>query len=129
MVHEGIHAVPADLPGARKAAWFHEGGDVWLQQMADARRTSNFSLLIYLDGTDFNAPFMPIECYNRSLQDGSFGGPSAEDVNMFNGSQQICTWRTFLGGHQIACSWLKNNAFWWEQKLFPILLLNNRDMK
>lgn len=100
MVHEGIHAVLADLPGARNAAWFHEGGDVWLQQTADARRSNNFSSLGYLNGTDFIAPFMPIECYSGWLQDGSFGGPSAEGVNLFNGSQQICTWRTFLGGHQ-----------------------------
>lgn len=100
MVHEGIHAVLADLPGARNAAWFHEGGDVWLQQTADARRSNNFSSLGFLNGTDFIAPFMPIECYSGWLQDGSFGGPSAEGVNMFNGSQQICTWRNFLGGHQ-----------------------------
>lgn len=100
MVHEGIHAVLADLPGARNAAWFHEGGDVWLQQTADARRSNNFSSLGFLNGTDFIATFMPIECYSGWLQDGSFGGPSAEGVNMFNGSQQICTWRNFLGGHQ-----------------------------
>ncbi|WP_343691924.1 hypothetical protein [Chitinophaga sp.] len=100
MVHEGIHAVLADLPGAKNAAWFHEGGDVWLQQTADARRSNNFSSLGFLNGTDFIAPFMPIECYSGWLQDGSFGGPSAEGVNMFNGSQQICTWRNFLGGHQ-----------------------------
>ncbi len=59
-----------------------------------------------LNGTDFIAPFMPIECYSGWLQDGSFGGPSAEGVNMFNGSQQICTWRTFLGGHQYSSSFL-----------------------
>lgn len=100
MVHEGIHALLADLPGIKNAAWFHEGGDVWLQQTADARRTNNFSSLGFLNGTDFIAPFMPIECYSGWLQDGSFGGPSAEGVNMFNGNQQICTWRTFLGGHQ-----------------------------
>jgi len=100
MVHEGIHSVLADLPGVKKAAWFHEGGNVWLQQTADARRTNNYNSLGFLTGTDFIAPFMPIECYSGWLQDGSFGGPSAEGVNMFNGNQQICTWRTYLGGHQ-----------------------------
>jgi hypothetical protein len=43
---------------------------------------------------------MPIECYSGWLQDGSFGGPSAEGVNMFSGSQQICTWKNLLGGTQ-----------------------------
>ncbi|GGH59070.1 hypothetical protein HNQ91_000556 [Filimonas zeae] len=104
MTHEGIHAVLADLPGVKQSAWFHEGGNVWLQQTADARRTNNFSSLGDLNGTDFIAPFMPIECYSGWLQDGSFGGPSAEGVNMFNGSQQICTWKTYLGGHQYSSS-------------------------
>jgi hypothetical protein len=45
------------------------------------------------------APFMPIETYSGWLQDGSFGGPCAERVNMTNSSgQQICTWRKLLGG-------------------------------
>lgn len=104
MVHEGIHAVLADLPGVKQSAWFHEGGNVWLQQTADARRSNNYSSMGDLSGTDFIAPFMPIECYSGWLQDGSFGGPSAEGVNMFNGSQQICTWRTYLGGHQYSSS-------------------------
>ncbi|MBL0739821.1 T9SS type A sorting domain-containing protein [Chryseolinea lacunae] len=104
MTHEGIHALLADLPGIKQSAWFHEGGNVWLQQTADARRTNNFSTMGDLNGTDFIAPFMPIECYSGWLQDGSFGGPSAEGVNMFNGNQQICTWRTYLGGHQYSSS-------------------------
>lgn len=104
MVHEGIHALLADLPGVKQSAWFHEGGNVWLQQTADARRTNNFGSMGDLNGTDFIAPFMPIECYSGWLQDGSFGGPSAEGVNMFNGNQQICTWRTYLGGHQYSSS-------------------------
>jgi hypothetical protein len=104
MTHEGIHAVLADLPGVKQSAWFHEGGNVWLQQTADARRTNDYSSLGFLNGTDFIAPFMPIECYSGWLQDGSFGGPSAEGVNMFNGSQQICTWKTYLGGHQYSSS-------------------------
>ncbi len=104
MVHEGIHSLLADLPGVKQSAWFHEGGNVWLQQTADARRTNNFSAMGDLNGTDFIAPFMPIECYSGWLQDGSFGGPSAEGVNMFNGNQQICTWRTFLESHQYSSS-------------------------
>lgn len=104
MVHEGIHSLLADLPGVKQSAWFHEGGNVWLQQTADARRTNDYSSMGFLNGTDFIAPFMPIECYSGWLQDGSFGGPSAEGVNMFEGSQQICTWRTYLGGHQYSSS-------------------------
>jgi hypothetical protein len=104
MTHEGIHSLLADLPGVKQSAWFHEGGNVWLQQTADARRSNNFSSMGDLNGTDFIAPFMPIECYSGWLQDGSFGGPSAEGVNMFNGNQQICTWRTYLGGHQYSSS-------------------------
>jgi hypothetical protein len=54
----------------------------------------------FLNGCTFLAPFMPIECYSGWLQDGSFGGPSAEGVDKYNGSQQICTWRKYLGGNQ-----------------------------
>lgn len=105
MVHEGIHSVLADLPGVKQSAWFHEGGNVWLQQTADARRSNNFASMGDLNGTDFIAPFMPIECYSGWLQDGSFGGPSAEGVNRYNSSgQQLCTWRTYLGGHQYSSS-------------------------
>ncbi|PWV56329.1 T9SS type A sorting domain-containing protein [Chitinophaga sp. S165] len=104
MTHEGIHAMLADLPGVKNSAWFHEGGNVWFQQTADARRSGNFSSLGFLNGTDFIAPFMPIECYSGWLQDGSFGGPAAEGVNRYNGSQQLCTWRTYLGGHQYSSS-------------------------
>jgi hypothetical protein len=100
MVHEGIHCVLASLPGAKQAAWFQEGGNTWLQQQASAQQTGNYSTMGFLNGCTFIAPFMPVECYSGWLQDGSFGGPSAEGVNMFNGSQQICTWRTFLGGTQ-----------------------------
>jgi chitodextrinase len=104
MVHEGIHSLLADLPGVKQSAWFHEGGNVWLQQTADARRSGDFSEMGFLNGTDFIAPFMPIECYTGWLQDGSFGGPSAEGVNMTVNGQQICTWRTYLGGHQYSSS-------------------------
>jgi hypothetical protein len=43
---------------------------------------------------------MPIETYTGWLLDGSFGGPAAERVNQYSGSQQLCTWRKLLGGTQ-----------------------------
>lgn len=100
VVHEGIHSILADLPGCKQAAWFHEGGNTWLQQEAEARQTGNYSTMGFLNGASFLAPFMPIECYSGWLQDDSFGGPSAEGVNMSEGGTQICTWRNLLGGVQ-----------------------------
>lgn len=100
VVHEGIHSVLADLPGCKNAAWFHEGGNTWLQQEAAAAQTGNYNSMGFLNGASFVAPFMPIECYSGWLQDDSFGGPSAEGVNMFEGSTQLCTWRNLLGGVQ-----------------------------
>ena len=101
MTHEGIHALLADLPGVKQSAWFHEGGNVWLQQTADARRSGNYKSVGDLNGTDFIAPFMPIESYTGWLLDGTFGGPSAEGVNKYNSEgAQLCTWRRYLGGHQ-----------------------------
>ncbi len=99
-VHEGIHSVLADLPGCKNASWFHEGGNTWLQQEANARRTGDYSSMGYLNGCTFLAPFMPIECYSGWLQDNTFGGPSAEGVNMYQNGTQICTWRNYLGGNQ-----------------------------
>jgi hypothetical protein len=100
-VHEGIHSVLANLPGCKQTAWFQEGGNTWLQQQATAQQTGDYSTMGFLNGTTFLAPFMPIECYSGWLQDGSFGGPSAEGVNMTNSSgAQVCTWRTYLGGNQ-----------------------------
>lgn len=100
MVHEGIHCILASLPGAKKAAWFQEGGNTWLQQQAYAEQSDDYRSMGFLNATQLIAPFMPIECYSGWLQDGSFGGPSAEGVDMFNGGQQICTWRRLLGGNQ-----------------------------
>jgi hypothetical protein len=100
MVHEGIHSILADLPGCKNAAWFHEGGNTWLQQEAESRRSGDYSSMGFLNVCPFIAPFMPIECYSGWLQDGSFGGPSAEGVNRYNGNQQLCTWRNLLGGNQ-----------------------------
>jgi hypothetical protein len=100
MVHEGIHCLLASLPGCKDAGWFHEGGNTWLQQEADSRRSGNYGSMGFLNAAAMVAPFMPIECYSGWLQDGSFGGPSAEGVNMYNGTQQICTWKNLLGGNQ-----------------------------
>jgi len=119
-VHEGIHALLAGLPGAKDAAWFQEGGNTWLQQQASAQQTKNFTGMGFLNGASFLAPFMPIECYSGWLQDGSFGGPAAEGVNKSTGSQQICTWRNFLGGVQYSNIfptflgvWLGNGSVPW----------------
>ena len=100
-VHEGIHATFADLEGCKNAAWFHEAGNTWLQAEAEVRKSGTEpSSMGYLSAGNMIAPFMPIECYSGWLQDDSFGGPAAEGVNMYNGSQQICTWRNLLGGVQ-----------------------------
>ncbi len=99
-VHEGIHCILASMPGVKQAAWFHEGGNTWLQQQAYARQSNNYADMGFLNGTTYIAPFMPIECYSGWLQDGSFGGPSAEGVDKFEGGKQICTWRKYLGGNQ-----------------------------
>ena len=100
MVHEGIHAILVSMPGCKKAAWFHEGGNTWLQGTMEAQRSGNFSSIGWLSAGAMIAPFMPIECYTGWLQDGSFGGPSAEGVNRSEDGKQICTWRRLLGGTQ-----------------------------
>lgn len=100
MVHEGIHSVLADMPGCKEAAWFQEGGNTWLQQEMEATKSQSYDEMGFLNVGAYIAPFMPVECYTGWLQDGSFGGPSAEGVNMFEGDQQICTWRNLLGGNQ-----------------------------
>ncbi len=101
MVHEGIHAIFADLGTCHKSSWFHEAGNTWLQSAMNSLRDNVYGTPGFLDACPFIAPFMPIECYSGWLQDGSFGGPQAEGVNMYNGSgQQICTWRNLLGGTQ-----------------------------
>ncbi len=101
MIHEGIHAVLADMPGVKDAAWFHEGGNTWLQAAMSTERYGVTGTPGFLDACQFIAPFQPIECYSGWLQDGSFGGPSAEGVNMFQSDgAQVCTWRNLLGGTQ-----------------------------
>ena len=127
VVHEGIHAILASINNGNSfsnAAWFHEGGNTWLQQQADAQRTGKFGNWADLNGPAMMAPFMPIECYSGWLQDGSFGGPRAEGVDMYEGTgnnrKQICTWRTWLGGHQYGNTfptflgeWLGTGAIPW----------------
>lgn len=100
-VHEGIHAIFADLEGCKQSAWYQEAGNTWLQAEAEVRKTGTIPTSMgYLSAGNMIAPFMPIECYSGWLLDDSFGGPSAEGVNMYNGSQQVCTWRNLLGGVQ-----------------------------
>jgi hypothetical protein len=95
VVHEGIHAILADMPGCRNAAWFHEGGNTWLQSTAEADRSRDYSRMGRLSAGAMLAPFMPIECYSGWLSDGSFGGPSAE-----RGHGRYCSPRNLLGGTQ-----------------------------
>lgn len=100
-VHEGIHATFADLEGCKQSAWFHEGGNTWLQGEAELVKSGKTpESMGFLSAGNMIAPFMPIECYSGWLLDDSFGGPAAEGVNMYNASGQVCTWRNLLGGVQ-----------------------------
>lgn len=100
-VHEGIHATFADLDGCKASAWFHEGGNTWLQGEAELVKSGTTPTSMgWLSAGNMIAPFMPIECYSGWLQDDTFGGPSAEGVNMYGPNGQICTWRNLLGGVQ-----------------------------
>ena len=104
MVHEGIHAMLASLPGARNSAWFHEGANTWVQQEADTRRAPPGKApgpMGFLNAAAVIAPFIPIESYSGWLLDGSFGGPAAEGVNQYGSDgKQLCNWRNLLGGYQ-----------------------------
>lgn len=102
-IHEGIHAVFADLQGCKNAAWFQESGNTSMQADAELSKTPNAvpTSMGFLSAANAVAPFIPIECYSGWLQDGTFGGPSAEGVNLNNANgQQLCTWRNLLGGYQ-----------------------------
>ncbi len=101
-VHEGIHAVFADLEGCKNAAWFHESGNTSMQADAELSKTPNAipESMGFLSAANMIAPFIPIECYSGWLLDGSFGGPGAQGVDIWNGNQQTCTWRNLLGGYQ-----------------------------
>lgn len=100
MIHEGIHCILSSMPGCKNAGWFHEGGNTWLQGTMEAQRSGRFDGMGWLSAGAAICPFMPIECYSGWLQDGSFGGPSAEGVNVYENGQQLCTWRNLLGGTQ-----------------------------
>lgn len=98
MIHEGIHAILTNL-GASHVHWFQEGGNTWLQQEMEVRRSNNseYSGMGFLNVGNLMAPFVPIESYSGWLLDGSFGGPGAEGVNAGAG---VCNWRNVLGGVQ-----------------------------
>ncbi len=98
ITHEAIHTIMASMDG-RKAHWFNEGGNTWLQMNMSADQTGDYGVG-FLDGISFLAPHQPIECYSGWLQDGSFGGPDAEGVNQERNGSQISTWRDYLGGSQ-----------------------------
>lgn len=106
VTHEYIHAIFASMPGCRKASWFHEGADCWLQaamnyqrQYGDNYEAEDFG---WLCAGSVIAPFIPIECYSGWLLDGTFGGPGAQGVNnnfrqTIGGIQYSEVFPTFLG--------------------------------
>ncbi len=99
-VHEGIHCILAGMPGCYNSAWTGEAGNTWLQGTMASQRSGDFSGMGWLSAAAAIAQFMPIECYSGWLQDGSFGGPSAEGVYQTDGTNTLCTWRNLLGGTQ-----------------------------
>lgn len=100
MIHEGIHAIFADLDACKSSSWFHEAGNTWLQSAMNTERYNKYGTPGFLDACPLVAPFMPIECYSGWLLDGSFGGPGAQGVNLYGSDGQVCTWRNLLGGTQ-----------------------------
>jgi len=101
VVHEYVHAIQADMPGCKKSAWFHEGGNNWVLGLMAAKRSGKYGgSMGWLSAGSMIAPFLPIECYSGWLQDGSFGGPAAEGVNQGKDSsgKTYATWRKLLGG-------------------------------
>lgn len=107
VTHEYIHAIFASMPGCRKASWFHEGANCWLQAAMTATQDypdGNFEVdsFGWLCAGSVIAPFIPIECYSGWLLDGSFGGPGAQGVNenfreTIGGIQYSEVFPTFLG--------------------------------
>lgn len=104
-VHEGIHAMFADAPGVKNAAWFHEGGNTFLQGEQAAQLTGDYGSMGWLSATSALAPFMPVESYSGWLQDGSFGGPAAEGVDQSSQGSFGSTWRQLFGGVQYSEAW------------------------
>lgn len=103
MIHEGIHSVFAGLPGVKKAAWFHEGSNTYLQREGFALQEGGYTREV--GAANFIAPFMPIECYSGWLQDDTFGGPSAEGVAQTKNGETVSSWRNILGGIQYSSAW------------------------
>lgn len=103
VVHEGIHAIQASLPGCKDAAWFHECSNTWLQATMENERAglnNNFGF-DWLSMGSFLAPFMPIECYSGWLLDDTFGGPAAQgEYVQNNNGEKLCNVRNLLGGVQ-----------------------------
>ena len=106
VIHEGIHAIFASMPGAGYKSWFHEGCNVWLQSTMQFERTNGDNYTSdsfgWLAMGSILAPFIPVECYSGWLADGSFGGPDAEGVNnnfrkIIGGVQYSEVFPTFLG--------------------------------
>lgn len=126
VVHEGLHCVFADLPGSKGSAWFQEGGIVALQGLMEAHRGGTKPATTgWLDGAQFLAPHTPIECYSGWLQDGSFGGPSAEGVNQYDSAgQQICTWRKYLGGGAYGTAFPRFAGEWVSPGIIPWIMKN-----
>lgn len=100
VTHEAVHAILADMPGCKQAAWFHEGADNWLMGLMAASKSGDYGSMGWLSQGSMIAPFVPIECYSGWLQDGSFGGPAAEGVDQGKNAQgkTYSTWRKLLGG-------------------------------
>lgn len=122
MIHEGIHAILADL-GAAHVHWFQEGGNTWLQQEMEVRRgnQSEYGGMGFLNAGNLMAPFVPIESYSGWLLDGTFGGPGAQGVDA---GQGVCNWRNTLGGVQYGNLFPTFLGLWVAQGAVPWIWVN-----
>jgi hypothetical protein len=122
MIHEGIHAILTNL-GAAHVHWFQEGGNTWLQQEMEVRRSNatQYSGMGFLNAGNLMAPFVPIESYSGWLLDGSFGGPGAQGVDA---GQGICNWRNMLGGVQYGNLFPTFLGLWVAQGAVPWIWVN-----
>ena len=122
MIHEGIHAILTNL-GAAHIHWFQEGGNTWLQQEMEVRRSNatEYTGMGFLNAGDIMAPFVPIESYSGWLLDGSFGGPGAQGVDAGAG---ICNWRNMLGGVQYGNLFPTFLGLWVAQGAVPWIWVN-----
>ncbi|MFA6883764.1 MAG: DUF4859 domain-containing protein [Paludibacteraceae bacterium] len=130
MIHEGIHAILTTL-GASHVHWFQEGGNTWLQQEMEVRRSngSEYSGMGFLNVVPLIAPFIPIECYSGWLADGSFGGPGAEGVGKGQDASgnTLCNWRTTLGGAQYGNLFPTFLGLWVSEGAVPWIWVNTTD--